>query len=66
MDENVDYTFINHNGEMIGAAMSVPDKDSKPYRSLSCPDAGAAEKLHVQPELGQAIGGPHRADRKVP
>lgn len=26
-----DYTFINHNGSMIGAVMNAPKKDTKPY-----------------------------------
>ncbi|WP_457939806.1 VOC family protein [Mesorhizobium sp. 10J20-29] len=31
MGDMGDYTFINHNGIMIGAMMDAPEKDAKPY-----------------------------------
>ena len=39
---------------------------SRARRGLSRPDAGATEKLRVQPEPGQAVGHTRGADREVP
>tara|TARA_R110002073_G_scaffold19130_4_gene70173 strand:+ start:82 stop:1560 length:1479 start_codon:yes stop_codon:yes gene_type:complete len=41
-----DYTFINHNNEMIGAVMDAPEKDTKPFWNfaLQVADIDAAKK----------------------
>lgn len=59
MDVNGDYTFINHNGEMIGAFMTVPDKDTKPYWNfaLQVEDIDVA-KTAVETERGTVRIGP--------
>lgn len=60
MGEMGDYTFINHNGGMIGAMMNLPQKDAKPYWNfaLQVVDVDAA-KVAVENGGGTVRMGPH-------
>lgn len=59
MGEMGDYTFINHDGGMIGAMMNAPKKDTKPYWNfaLRVADIDAA-KAAVEAGGGKVRTGP--------
>lgn len=55
-----DYTFINHDGGMIGAVMDLPEKDAKPFWNFAMQVADIdAAKAAVEKAGGSVRMGPH-------